>query len=70
MNKIFLYGQLVFAVIVMLFTSIYTIRCLFTGNFIVSVLFGFMTYVAYNLMFISSVLEIQDELSKQDELDK
>lgn len=54
----------------MLFTSIYTIRCLFTGNFIVSVLFGFMTYVAYNLMFISSVLEIQDELSKQDELDK
>lgn len=64
MNKI-LYIQLVFSVMLVLFASIYTVRLLFTGNIVISVFFGIMTFVAYNLMFIPSVIEIRDELKKK-----
>lgn len=59
-QAIYIYAQIVFAILLMIFTAMNAIRCIIgDSGFIYSFLFWFMAYVAYRCMLISSIKELK-----------
>lgn len=64
--KIYLVGQVVFSVFVMLLSLSWCVRCLFAGQLFCAVLFFIMGYVSgYLLLFRASVKELREFNAKR-----
>lgn len=66
LEKIYLVGQVVFAVAVILFGVAYCLRCLFAGQIFCTVCFALIAYVSgYRLLLRASLQELCEFNSKQ-----
>lgn len=63
--KIYLVGQVVFSVGVIILSFSYSLRCLFDDNIICAVCFALIGYVSgYRLLFRASVKELREHNAK------
>lgn len=66
--KIYLVGQVLFSVAVILFGIVYCLRCLFAGNIFCAVCFAIIGYVSgYLLMLPTSLRELREHNSRHRE---
>lgn len=65
-KNIFLLGQVVLAVAIILVGAVYCVCCLFAGNIFCAISFALIGYVSgYRLLFRASIKELREFNSKQ-----